>query len=208
MPVFGGVMAKMLFVLMEVLDLQEMRHDSNYWCGVMLIFSVCSFVAGFCQKFSFGVIGENVTLNIRRRLYHKIIEMHNGWFDERENAPGVLTGILSSEAQIINGASTEGLGSMVDAGFAVLTGVGIGFYFSWRMALVCLGLTPFMVVSGYMGAKFQQGLSVEAENSHRYANLLAGDAIMNYRTVASFAYEKQIVKDYKLLLEGPKKTAV
>ena len=98
MPVFGGVMAKMLFVLMEVLDLQEMRHDSNYWCGVMLIFSVCSFVAGFCQKFSFGVIGENVTLNIRRRLYHKIIEMHNGWFDERENAPGVLTGILSSEA--------------------------------------------------------------------------------------------------------------
>ena len=76
------------------------------------------------------------------------------------------------------------------------------------MALVCLGLTPFMVVSGYMGAKFQQGLSVEAENSHRYANLLAGDAIMNYRTVASFAFEKQIVKDYKLLLEGPKKTAV
>ena len=44
-----------------------------------------------------------------------------------------------------------------------------------------------MVISGYMGAKFQQGLSVESENSHKFANLLAGDAIMNYRTVASFA---------------------
>jgi ATP-binding cassette, subfamily B (MDR/TAP), member 1 len=81
--------------------------------------------------------------------------MHHGWFDSRENSPGVLTGILSSEAQIINGASTEGLGSMLDAGFAVLTGVGIGFYFSWRMALVCLAITPFNAISGYMGAKFQ-----------------------------------------------------
>lgn len=36
------------------------------------------------------------------------------------------------------------------------------------------------------------------------ANLLAGDAIMNYRTVASFAHEEKILDDYKILLEGPK----
>ena len=49
---------------------------------------------------------------------------------------------------------------------------------------------------------------MEAENSHKYANLLAGDAIMNYRTVASFAYEKQIVRDYWTLLDQPRRTAV
>ena len=64
----------------------------------MLIFSVCSFIASFSQKFSFGVIGENVTLNIRRTLYRRIIEKHQGWFDERDNAPGVLTSTLSSDA--------------------------------------------------------------------------------------------------------------
>lgn len=76
------------------------------------------------------------------------------------------------------------------------------------MSLVCMGITPFMAISGYMGAKFQQGLSVESDNSHKYANLLAGDAIMNYRTVASFAHEKQIIKDYSSLLEAPRKAAV
>lgn len=76
---------------------------------------------------------------------------------------------------------------MLDAGFAVMTGIVVGFIFSWRMSLVCIGLVPFMVISGYMGAKFQQGLSVDSEENQKQANLLAGDAIMNYRTVASFA---------------------
>jgi len=104
--------------------------------------------------------------------------------------------------------STEGLAAILEALCSVVTGIILGFYFSWRMALVSLGVTPFIVVSGVMGAKFQQGLSVESENSHKFANLLAGDAIMNYRTVASFAHEKQIVNDYRILLEAPKKLAV
>ncbi len=40
------------------------------------------------------------------------------------------------------------------------------------------------------------------------ANLLAGDAIINYRTVASFANEDQILKDYDRMLEGPVQVAV
>lgn len=76
MPIFGGVMAKMLFVLMNVYDLEEMRTESNKWCGLMLAFAFIALLTGFGQKFSFGVIGENVTSNIRRTLYRKIITKH------------------------------------------------------------------------------------------------------------------------------------
>ncbi len=98
MPIFGGVMAKMLFVLMETQELDQLRHDANKWCSVMLIFSIIALFTGFSQKFSFGVIGENVTTNIRKILYKRIMEKHQGWFDERDNAPGVLTSTLSSDA--------------------------------------------------------------------------------------------------------------
>ena len=47
MPMFGGVMAKMLFVLMDFRDLDQVRSESNKWCGLMLIFAVCSFITGF-----------------------------------------------------------------------------------------------------------------------------------------------------------------
>ncbi len=69
-------MAKMLFVLMDVGDYDEMRRQSNFWCGLMLIFACFAFLTGFGQKFSFGLIGENVTTNIRKMLYRKIIEKH------------------------------------------------------------------------------------------------------------------------------------
>jgi ATP-binding cassette subfamily B (MDR/TAP) protein 1 len=123
-------------------------------------------LTGFSQKFSFGVIGENVAFNIRSKLYRKIIEKHHGWFDEKSNAPGILTTTLSSDAQIINGVSTEALGSILEAICAVCTGIVIGFIFSWRMSVVCLIIAPFSAITGYMGAKRRKkGLGSVADMS-------------------------------------------
>ena len=38
--------------------------------------------------------------------------------------------------------------------------------------------------------------------------MLAGDSIINYRTVASFANEDQIINDYARMLDGPVQVAV
>ena len=98
MPLIGAIMAKMLFVLMEVKDLDKMRDQSNQWCLLMFIFAACSFLTGFIQKFSFGVIGENVAFNIRKKLYRKVMEKHQGFFDRQENSPSILTSTLSNDA--------------------------------------------------------------------------------------------------------------
>jgi len=45
------------------------------------------------------------------------------------------------------------------------------------------------------------------EAAYKDANLLAGDAINNYRTVASFGYDDLLVKDYDALIEIPMKSA-
>ena len=76
MPLVGAIMAKMLFVLMEVTNLDLLREDANEWCFYMLLISVSAIFTGLCQKLSFGVIGENVAFNIRRTLYRKILEKH------------------------------------------------------------------------------------------------------------------------------------
>ena len=91
--------------------------------------------------------------------------------------------------------------------FAVFGGIAIGFYFNWKVSLVCLGCVPFMIIGGAMNAKFQKGMSHDTEEAMKEANLLAGDSIINYRTVASFANEDQIVRDFDAMLEAPVKTA-
>jgi len=85
----------------------------------------------FIQKLSFGTLGNTVTLVVRKELYTNILQKHIGWFDERENAPSVLNTIISSDTALINGVSSESLGPIVEATFAMVTGIAIAFYHSW-----------------------------------------------------------------------------
>lgn len=45
---------------------------------------------------------------------------------------------------------------MSEAIFAVVSGVVIGFIFEWRIALVALALTPFMMMGGSIAAKIDK----------------------------------------------------
>jgi len=201
-PFFGIFISKMLFGLMNT-DKQQLREDADKYCLYMALLSVLSFCTGFGQKFSFGVVGENITLNVRDKLYRSILKKNIGWFDRRDNAPGVLTGVLASEAQTLNGASTEGTAVMIESFCAMICGIVIGFIYSWRVALVALACSPFMMLGGAINAKFQAGMDSGSEEQYKSANLLAGDAIMNYRTVASFAHDERIVARYNEHLEDP-----
>jgi ABC-type transport system involved in Fe-S cluster assembly fused permease/ATPase subunit len=46
-----------------------------------------------------------------------------------------------------------------------------------------------MILAWVMNMKFQSGMSSDSDAKMKEANILAGDAIINYRTVASFANE-------------------
>lgn len=112
-----------------------------------------------------------------------ILEKDIGFFDFRENNASVLTTAMAQDTSLINGASSESLGPYSDGFFALVGGLAIGFYFSWEMSLVCLGMIPFMTLGQYIGMEFQKGLTNAEKDDQSQANLLCGDSIMNYKTV-------------------------
>ena len=134
-------------------DKNELRKGANEWCLYMFICALVSFFTAFSQKYAFGVVGENISLNMRKFLYSALVKKSIGWFDIKENAPGVLTSVLASEAQQLNGASTEGVAVMIESFFAVGCGIVIGFFMSWRLSLVALGCVPFMILGGAINSK-------------------------------------------------------
>lgn len=155
---------------------------------------------GFTSQCFFAFLGENVTLKIRRELYEKILRKNVGWHDEQEHSPAVLTSIMAEETSQINGVASEVIASMLQSAFAVLIGIGIGFYYCWQIATVCIICLPAMGIGTALGAKFKQNIHAETSEQNKDANLLAGDAIINYRTVASFANEEAIVAKYEEML--------
>lgn len=96
-PVFGIFITKFLFAMMNPVK-EQMRADCNAWALYMFIASLVSLCTSFSQKFAFGVLGENITKHIRRALYSSLLKKSIGWFDDRDNAPGILTSVLASDA--------------------------------------------------------------------------------------------------------------
>lgn len=46
------------------------------------------------------------------------------------------------------------------------------------------------------------------EEAYKDANLLAGDSINNYRTVASFGYDNLLIEQYRKYIDLPTTTAI
>jgi ABC-type multidrug transport system fused ATPase/permease subunit len=70
----------MLFGLMNP-DKSTIVGLANSWCLYMFIAALVNFISAFLQKFTFGVVGENITLSVRNALYESIIKKNIGWFD-------------------------------------------------------------------------------------------------------------------------------
>lgn len=131
----------------------KLQEEMRLWCLIMVGCSVGSFFFSVISKYAFGNVGENITYNIRSALYSSILAKHQGWHDSSENATGVLSDVLAKDVQTLNGVSTEGGAAMAEAAFAMLGGVVIAFIFSWKVALVALAVTPFMIFGAVISAK-------------------------------------------------------
>jgi len=132
---------------------------------------------------SFGRLGEGITYKVRVVLYKTILQKHIGWFDDKENGTSVLTSAMAEDTALINGVSAESLAPQIEGSFAIIAGITIGLIYCWQEALVCICLAPFMSIGKKVSAKIIHGLNTNQNDLKKDADLLCGDAIVNYKTV-------------------------
>lgn len=138
------------------------------------------------------------------------------WHDRSENSSGILSSTLAQDVQTLNGVSTEVLSVYMESSFAMFGGIIIALIFSWKVALVAIAVSPLMIIGGVIGAKIDAGNAGSDNDSNQIIKndetqkskdktvlspeLLANDAINNYRTVAGFSLQRGIVDQYCQLL--------
>ena len=81
------------------------------------------------------------------------MQKHIGWFDAKENTTSVLTSAMSEDSHILNGVGTESIGPALEGGFALLTGILIGLFMCWQEALVCIAVSPLLIIANVMQGK-------------------------------------------------------
>ena len=116
--------------------------------------------------------------------------------------------MLAAEASAINGAGAEGVSAMFNSSSALLTGMIIAFVFSWKIALVSIACVPFMAIASMIDMKQQFGASETTDPLLVEANKMAGDSIINYKTVASFGNTEALIKSFAKIMDVPMKTKI
>ena len=124
----------------------QWQDNINYWVIAMALLAFVTPFVIMVKVYSFSRLSENVTYEVRRNLYLNILRKHMGWFDDRENAPSVLTTTMAKDTSIINGAATEALSPNVESGGAMLCGVIVGLIYCWPMALTVLATSPISMI--------------------------------------------------------------
>lgn len=217
-PLTGLILSKLLSIMTSpkfILE-QEAREtgiagytandffmdEIKYYSLLMTGLAVIAFVAVIVQKSSFGALSEKVAEDIRKILYGSILQKHIGWFDSRENSSSILTSTMAQDTSFINGVSIESLSPQIEGGFSLVIALGLGIYYSWQMSIAMVILAPILSVGGMLDMEVQKDIQLKMNENMKMANLLCGDAIINFRTVQSFGYEELIVKTYKDLLQS------
>ena len=172
-----------------------------------IIIAIASFVFGAIQLTVLNIVGENLSKKIRIAVFKKFLYNEIGWFDLPENAPGVLISRLATDSGLVNSLASTVLGVFVQALTSFITGCVIAFIASWQLTFVALGLSPLMIISGVIQAKFNAGFSAQTDEVYRESVNFVSEAVNNMRTVASFAKEDKLLANYGKKLEGPLKLA-
>jgi len=73
---------------------------------------------------------------------------------------------------------------------------------------VCLGLSPILLIGNIIAQKVVHAQSVKAQDQSKEGNLLAGDAIVNFKTIQSFGHTEMVIKKYIEFMEPVYKSSV
>lgn len=114
----------------------------------------------------FGIAGEKLTMRLRQKMFESMLKQEMGWFDNKENGVGTLCAKLSGEAASVQGATGQRIGTILQSIATLLLSVGLSMYYEWRLGLVAMVFTPFILVAIF----FQQRL-MNVENQGRHASL-------------------------------------
>ncbi|KHJ40713.1 ABC transporter, ATP-binding protein [Trichuris suis] len=164
-----------------------------------LLIGALMFVTSYAQIACWSSACERQTHRIRKQFFKSVLHMEIAWYDRSRS--GELTSKLNDDIERVR----EGIGDKVSLlcqyTAAFVSGFTIGFFYSWKLSLVMMSLSPLLALSS---AWFSAALSYMARREQKLfasASAVAEEAISSIRTVLAFNGQKNEINRYKKALE-------
>ena len=174
-----------------VKDIPGLMYMALIFVGVLVLEAVLN----YAFIFSTNLLGQSVIRDLRVRVFNHITNLKLTYFDR--TPIGTSTTRTINDIETINQVFSEGAITIVADMLTVVAVLGIMFYTSIELTLVCLTTMPFLLWATYI---FKEKVKVsyqKVRNKISEMNAFLQERITGMRIVQIFNAEKQEMTKFK-----------
>ncbi|KAI7806752.1 putative multidrug resistance protein 1 [Triplophysa rosa] len=206
-PCVAILFAKIIGVFAEV-DPEVKRQKTLMFSLLFLLVGTVAFITYFFQGFMFGKSGELLTMRLRSQAFSAMIRQEIAWFDDNNNAVGVLTTKLATDASLVKGASGSRLGLATNTICALCIAIIVAFIHSWQLTLLILACVPFLTGANIVQMKAMAGHANKDQSALELSGKISTETVENFRTVVALTREDVFYRKFNDSLSIPYRSSL
>jgi ABC-type multidrug transport system fused ATPase/permease subunit len=161
-PFFSYLFSGIIDLMINAVSNDE---ELNKYCLYILFVAVAAGLTNIFQTFFFGLVSERLVFKIRLSLFNKLMKLPVSFYDKPENTAGGINTKLATDAYQIRNMVSGVLGVMCLNLATIGASLGIGFYYSWIVTLIALGLSPLIAIVGGINMKIMIRFSTKSQDA-------------------------------------------
>ncbi|MDL2324729.1 ABC transporter ATP-binding protein/permease [Ruminococcaceae bacterium OttesenSCG-928-A16] len=185
-------------VMANIIDVGIRNGDAAYVVKngvIMLVLAVLGAASAMvCQYFA-AVAAGHFGRRLRKQVYHHVLSLSQAQLEEF-GAGGLITRLTNDTNQIQNGVNMAiRLGSRIP--FLAVGSIVMSFIINWKIGLVFLLSTPFIVLVLYLIMKRTVPRYSEIQQNQDILSRLSGENLEGTRVIRAFSRQQQEQEDFE-----------
>ncbi|MEA3219090.1 lipid A export permease/ATP-binding protein MsbA [Immundisolibacter sp.] len=179
-PAFAALMKPMLDGSFVERDPQTIRWLPVVMVGLFVVRLVCSFISDFGMNW----VARRVIKDLRTAMFDHLLRLPASFYDRQ--ASGALISKVTYDVEMVAGATSDALTTLLKDSVAVLGLLGWMFFLNWKLALIFLVVGPGMAASISAVSKRFRRLSTHIQSSMGSITAAAGEVVEGHLVTKLF----------------------
>merc|ERR1711871_28937 len=169
---------------------ERLNHITLILLGVYIADSCLSLFSGVL----YTIAAARCSCRLRSLVLRNMLRQDVAFFDTVR--VGELLNRLSTDTEVIQGVVTSNLVGWFIPSVQVIIGFIVLFWYSWKLTLVILSVTPVILLVMFLQGTCMKVLTEQELNALAGAGSKAAEVLDNIRTVRSFVTEEAEIQNY------------
>uniref|UniRef100_A0A1I8A8Z0 Multidrug resistance protein 1 n=1 Tax=Steinernema glaseri TaxID=37863 RepID=A0A1I8A8Z0_9BILA len=190
----------------DIYSLDTFGSDVARNCLYYVYLGIAMFVAATVQVMCFLVAGENMIHRMRIAFLKAVLRQDIPWYDK--NHSGTLTTKLFDNLERVKEGTGDKCALLIQFVSQFFSGLIIAFSYDWRLTLIMISLSPFMMLCGAFIAKLMASSATREAENYAKAGSVAEEVLTSIRTVVSFNGQEIECNRYNKALKASRRDGI